>query len=115
MKFKKRTLAATLAASTVLGGAAAPAWADAGGVAAGLMGGMLLGGAIRGNREAERRDAYNAGYDSRPQTVVVAAPPARSGRGDAEQRISELNDMHAKGLISDSEYASKKQSILNSM
>lgn len=115
MKFKKRTLAATLAASTVLGGAAAPAWADAGGVAAGLFGGMLLGSAIRGNREAEQRQAYNAGYNQAPQTVVVAAPPASSSGGNAEQRIRELNDMHAKGLISDSEYASKKQSILNSM
>jgi hypothetical protein len=37
MKFNKRALAATLAASTVLG-ASGPAWADAGGVAAGLFG-----------------------------------------------------------------------------
>ena len=120
MKFKKRTLAATLAASTALGGVAAPAWADGGGVAAGLFGGMILGSAIRGQREMEQRQAYSAGYSQGayaappPQTVIVQQP-ASGGAGSVEQRITELNSLHAKGLISDSEYSSRKKAILDSL
>ena len=118
MNFKKRTLAATLAATATLG-VSGPAWADAGGVAAGLFGGMVLGSAIRGNREAEKRQAYQSGYNQgsyqqQPQTVVVQQPAPSGGRS-AEQRIAELNDMHKKGLISESEYSSRKKAILDSM
>lgn len=118
MKFKKRTLAATLAATTSLG-VSGPAWADAGGVAAGLIGGMVLGSAVRGQREQEQRRAYQSGYNQgsyqqQPQTVVVQQPAASGGKS-AEQRIRELNDMHQKGLITDSEYSSRKKAILDSM
>jgi hypothetical protein len=115
MKFKKRTLAATLAASTALG-ACGPAWADGGGVAAGLLGGMVIGGAIRGNREQQNRQAYQSGYNAAPpQTVVVQQPPASSGGSSVEQRIRELNNMHKKGMISDSEYKARRQQILDSL
>lgn len=118
MNFKKRTLAATLAATATLG-VSGPAWADGGGVAAGLIGGMVLGSAIRGNREAQQRQAYQSGYSQGsyqqpPQTVVVQQPAPNGGKS-AEQRISELNDLHSKGLISDSEYASRKKAILDSL
>lgn len=114
MKFKKRALAATIAASTSLG-VAGPAWADGGGVAAGLIGGMVIGGAVRSNREAEQRQAYQAGYNSAPPQTVVVQQPAPSGGNSAEQRIAELNDLHKKGLISNEEYASKKKAILDSL
>ena len=117
MNFKKRTLAATLAATATLG-VSGPAWADAGGVAAGLFGGMILGSAIRGNQESQQRQAYQSGYNQgsyqQPQTVIVQQPASGGGK-TAEQRISELNDMHKKGLISDSEYASRKNAILDSL
>jgi len=117
MNFKKRTLAATLAATTSLG-VSGPAWADAGGVAAGLFGGMILGSAVRGQREQQQRQAYQSGYNQgsyeQPRTVVVQQP-APSGGKTAEQKIAELNDMHKKGLISESEYSSRKKAILDAM
>ena len=116
MRFKKRSLAATLATTTALS-VSGPAWADGGDVAAGLFGGMILGGAIRSNQQAQQRSAYQSGYSqgsysAPPQTVVVQQPA--QGKS-AEQRISELNDMHRKGLISESEYSSRKKAILDSL
>ena len=118
MKFKKRTLAATLVASTALG-VSAPAWADAGGVAAGLFGGMILGRAINENRQSQQRSSYDSGYSAGsyqapPRTVVVQQPAAPAGKS-AEQRISELNDMHNKGLITSAEYSSRKKAILDEL
>jgi hypothetical protein len=121
MKFSKRTMAATLAASTTLG-VAGPAWADGGGVAAGLFGGMLLEGAIRSNRDYERRSAYESGYSmgaySQPpqRTVVVQQQPvAGGGGGSAEQKLTQLANMKQKGLISEQEYQAKKKAILDAM
>jgi len=117
MKFRKRTLAATLVASGALG-VSAPVWADAGGVAAGLLGGMVLGRAINESRQDDRASAYNSGYSAGsysapPQTVYVQ--PAAPSQPSVEQRVAELDSMHKKGLISDSEYSSRKKAILDSL
>jgi hypothetical protein len=116
MKFKKRTIATTLAATTVLG-MGGPTWADEG-VGAALFGGMILGGAVQRNRQAQRNSAYQSGYSQgqsqAPQTVVVerAAP---SGGESAEQRIRNLKSLYDQGLISDAEYKSRRQEILDSL
>jgi hypothetical protein len=77
---------------------------------------MILGSAIRGSREQEQRQnyssGYNAGQNSAPRTVVVQQPPRQNS---AESRIRELDDMHNKGLISNSEYTSRKKAILDSL
>lgn len=118
MKFEKRTLATTLAASTVLG-MAGPAWADGGEVAAGLFGGMLLGRAIQQNRQVEQSSAYQSGYSAGsysappPQTVYIEQP--ESSGGSAEQRLRELTALHDKGMISDKEYATRRKAILDSI
>ena len=118
MKFKKRALAATLAASTTFG-VSAPVWADAGGAVAGLFGGMILGNAMRASRDSEQQSAYQSGYSagsySAPPRTVIVQQPASSGKKSVEQRIEELDDLHKKGLISETEYASRKKAILDSL
>jgi len=121
MKFNKRSVAATLAASTALG-IAGPAWADGGAAVAGLFGGMLLSNAIHSGRESAYRSGYDAGryepappaYSPPPQTVYVQSPAPSGGR-TAEQRIAELNGLREKGLISEGDYASRKKAILDSL
>ncbi len=116
MKFTKRTLAATLTASAALG-VAGPAWADGKGAVAGLMGGMMLGQAINQGRQQQ---AYQSGYaagtqSSQPRTVYVERQPAPRAAPTAERRLDELNRLHAKGMISDSEYATRRKAILDSL
>ena len=119
MKFNRRTLAATLTASSALG-LAGPAWADGGDVAVGLMGGMMMSHAIN---EGRQQQSYQSGYSagaqsSQPRTVYVErrpAAPAAPAAPTAEQRIGELNRLRSKGLITDSEYAARKKAILDSL
>lgn len=121
MKFKKRTIATTLAASTMLGGMGSPAWADEGGAAAlGLFGGMVLGNAMQRNRQADRNAAYQSGYSQgrsqQPQTVIIEQPPSQqSGGGSVEQRIRNLESLYQKGLISEQEYRARRQEIIDSL
>ncbi len=125
MKFQKRTLAATLTASAAIG-VAGPAWADGGDAAAGLFGGMMLGTMMSESRNQGRReDAYRSGYSAgqaqqqQPRTVYIqqqpAQQPALPAAPSAEQRLRELKSMHSQGLITDSEYQTRRKQILDSL
>ena len=127
MKFQKRTLAATLTASAAIG-VAGPAWADGGDAAAGLFGGMMLGTMMSESRnQSSRQDAYQSGYSAgqsqqqqqQPRTVYIqqqpAQQPALPAAPSAEQRLRELKSMHSQGLITDSEYQTRRKQILDSL
>ncbi len=47
--------------------------------------------------------------------MLVVQQPATSGGRSVESCIAELNDLHAKGLITDAEYASQKKAILDTL
>ena len=123
MKFQKRTLAATLTASTAIG-VSGPAWAD-GDAAAGLFGGMMLGTMMSESRnEGRQQQAYQSGYSAgqqqqqQPRTVVVQQPaqqPSLPAAPSAEQRMRELKSLHSQGLITDSEYEARRKQILDSL
>jgi hypothetical protein len=76
---------------------------DAGAFIGGVFATKLIEG-MQEQNEAEERQAA--------ATEQMAAAPAG---GSAEQKLSELKSMQAKGLISKQEYDQKKKQILDSM
>ena len=80
---------------------------DAGAFIGGVFATKLVGG-MRERNDAEQRQAAATEQMAAQQR---AAPAASS----AEQQLSELKSMKAKGLITNEEYNQKKKQILDSM
>jgi Short C-terminal domain len=58
------------------------------------------------NRQAQR----NAPEE--PQAQYVEAPPAAAPADDQMEQLEKLGDLHAKGILTDEEFAAKKAQIL---
>jgi hypothetical protein len=81
---------------------------DAGAFIGGVFATKLIEG-VQEQNEAEERQA--AATEQMAAQQRAAAPAG----GSAEQQLSELKSMQAKGLISKQEYNQKKKQILDSM
>ena len=92
-----------------------PAQAGSGGA---FIGGMVVGHVVGGfvRRDKARTDvAVNQAY-SQPTTVVVReAAPAPNAKKSVEQRLSELDDLAQRGIITKDEYGARRQAILDSL
>ncbi len=80
----------------------------------GLVAGHVVGGFVRRDK-ARTAAAVNQSY-SQPTTVVVReAAPAPSASKSVEQRLSVLDDLAQKGIITKDEYKARRQAILDSI
>ncbi len=80
----------------------------------GLIAGHVVGGFVRRDR-ARTAAAVNQSY-SQPTTVVVReAAPAPKASKSVEQRLSELDDLATKGIITKDEYTARRKAILDSI
>jgi hypothetical protein len=80
----------------------------------GMVAGHVVGGFVRRDR-AKTAAAVNQSY-SQPTTVVVKeTAPAPSASKSVEQRLSELDDLAKKGIITKDEYKARRQAILDSL
>ena len=80
----------------------------------GMIAGHVVGGFVRRDR-ARTNAAVHQAY-SQPATVVVhEAPPAPSAGKSVEQRLSNLDDLAQKGVITKDEYKARRQAILDSI
>ncbi len=61
------------------------------------------------NRQAEK---YAANQPAEPQVQYVEAPPAAPSGDDQIEQLEKLGDLHAKGILTDEEFAAKKAQIL---
>jgi hypothetical protein len=80
----------------------------------GLVGGHILTRAMD-NDQRRTQAAEAQAYQQQPQVVYQQAPPASSGGGSTQQRLDELDALAAKGYITQSEYKTRRQGILDSM
>jgi cytochrome c-type biogenesis protein CcmH/NrfG len=82
-----------------------------GGVAALIaLGFVFTGYSLVRNRKALRR----AGYDPTTAGVQMAAEFLQGRSRPLERRLAELDDLHARGLISDEEHAAARSTALAS-
>ncbi len=80
----------------------------------GMIAGHVVGGFVRRDR-ARTAAAVNQSY-SQPTTVVVReAAPAPSASKSVEQRLSDLDDLAKKGIITKDEYTARRKAILDSI
>ncbi len=88
---------------------------DGGAFVGGMIGGHVLTRAMDNDRrrtEAAEHQAYR--QQQQPQVVYQQAP-AGSGGGSTQQKLDELDSLAAKGYITESEYKTRRQAILDSM
>jgi ribosomal protein S20 len=79
-----------------------------------MIAGHVVGGFVRRDR-ARTAAAVNQSY-SQPTTVVVReAAPAPKASKSVEQRLSELDDLATKGIITKDEYTARRKAILDSI
>ena len=111
--------ALTAAASLALPGPA-EAGGKAGAAALGLFGGYMLNEMVHSNRQQQQAPPPR----SEPQVIYVqpqqqqAAPPPQQqapAQMTVEQRLQRLESLRAQGLISEQEYQSQRQAVLNSL
>ncbi len=100
---------------SLAGAASGTARAGSGGAfIGGLVAGHVVGGFVRRDR-ARTSAAVHQAY-SQPATVVVReAAPAPSAKKSVEQRLSELDDLAQRGIITKDEYKARRQAILDSL
>ena len=80
----------------------------------GMIAGHVVGGFVRRDK-ARTAAAVNQSY-SQPTTVVVKeTAPAPSASKSVEQRLSELDDLAKKGIITKDEYTAQRKAILDSI
>jgi len=61
-------------------------------------------------RVSNRNAQKNA--PAEPQVQYVEAPPAAPSEDDQLEQLEKLGDLHAKGILTDEEFAAKKAQIL---
>ncbi len=102
----------SLAGTTHYGGTARAG--SGGAFVGGMIAGHVVGGFVRRDR-ARTNAAVHQAY-SQPATVVVReAAPAPSAKKSVEQRLSELDDLAQRGIITKDEYKARRQAILDSL
>ncbi len=117
-RFHRQTLAVAVAGILTIGLTLHSDQASAGKGGAfvgGMIGGHVLTKAMDNDRrrtEAAEHQAYS--QQQQPQVVYQQAP-AGSGAKTTEQKLDELDSLAAKGYINESEYKTRRQSILDSM
>ena len=80
----------------------------------GMIAGHVVGGFVRRDR-ARTAAAVNQSY-SQPTTVVVKeTAPAPKASKSVEQRLSELDDLAKKGVITKDEYKARRKAIVDSI
>jgi hypothetical protein len=68
-----------------------------------------------GKRRAEAQEQTEPpgrGYEPPPTQQPTGAAPAGTLNADAMQRLKELADLHAQGVLTDEEFAAQKARIL---
>jgi hypothetical protein len=67
-----------------------------------------------GGRVQHRQQEKYAAQDQaqQPQVQYVEAPPAAPSADDQMEQLEKLGDLHAKGILTDEEFAAKKAQIL---
>jgi len=63
------------------------------------------------NKQAQKA-AANAPQEPEVQYVEVPAAPAAPAADDSYAQLEQLADLHAKGILTDEEFAAKKSQIL---
>ena len=79
---------------------------------------VIAGTATSVSNRVSRRQARRWGQQEYEQEQQYAAPPAPAAAPAAQvedpiQRLSELGDLHSKGVLTDDEFAAAKRQILN--
>ena len=81
----------------------------------GLVGGYALNSVIHSQRE-EKEKVYVAPPPAAPAPAPVAAAPAASTTATTiENQLNVLDDLAAKGYITQSEYQARRQALLNQL
>lgn len=83
----------------------------------GLLRGMARTAAIAGTATAvsnnvSRRQARRWGAEEQVQQAPAAAAPAPAGVNDQMDQLEQLGKLHEQGILTDEEFAAKKQQIL---
>jgi hypothetical protein len=65
-----------------------------------------------GGRVQHRQQEKYAAQDQPQQVQYVEAPPAAPSEDDQMEQLEKLGDLHAKGILTDEEFAAKKAQIL---
>jgi hypothetical protein len=65
-----------------------------------------------GGRVNHRQQEKYAAQDQQQQAPPAEAPPAAPSEDDQIEQLEKLGDLHAKGILTDEEFAAKKAQIL---
>lgn len=65
-----------------------------------------------GGRVQHRQQEKYAAQEQPQQAQYVEAPPAAPSEDDQIAQLEKLGDLHAKGILTDEEFAAKKAQIL---
>ena len=65
-----------------------------------------------GGRVQHRQQEKYASQEQPQQVQYVEAPPAAPSEDDQIEQLEKLGDLHAKGILTDEEFAAKKAQIL---
>jgi hypothetical protein len=65
-----------------------------------------------GGRVQHRQQEKYAAQEQPQQVQYVEAPPAAPSADDQMEQLEKLGDLHAKGILTDEEFAAKKAQIL---
>jgi hypothetical protein len=65
-----------------------------------------------GGRVNHRQQEKYAAQEQQQQPQYAEAPPAAPSEDDQLEQLEKLGDLHAKGILTDEEFAAKKAQIL---
>lgn len=65
-----------------------------------------------GGRVQHRQQEKYAAQEQPQQVQYVEAPPAAPSADDQMEQLEKLGDLHAKGILTDEEFAAQKAKIL---
>lgn len=61
---------------------------------------------------AHKQDEKYAAKDAQAQAAAAAAAPAPAAEEDPTEKVKQLADLHAQGILSDEEFAAAKKKAL---
>lgn len=76
---------------------------------------VIAGTATAASNRVSRRQAERWSQQEAAQQPVAAAPAQTAGGDDAMAQLTKLGELHAQGILTDEEFAAKKQEILSRM
>jgi hypothetical protein len=76
---------------------------------------VIAGTATAASNRVSRRQAERWNQQEVAQQPVAAAPAQTAGSDDAMAQLTKLGELHAQGILTDEEFAAKKQEILSRM